>query len=576
MNILGFISIIILTLTLIAAFVAYKKKKINFMYVLIIGVFLSILSMMLRIDYKPESHNLLSTFFLAIFHSIQIMLAGYEFDLIYIFFEESNIHSFFLFPYMPILFFIGPVCTFSFVISFFKNFMANLSYGANYHSDMYIFSAATEKSFALASSVRKKFPKAAIVFADKSIDADDSESAKKLNAIFLRKNITDIPLKFHSKKTKVSFFVLKEDTSENLEDSLHLIESFRNRANTELFVFSTSKESELLLDSVSFGKMKVRRINSIRSLAYSMIYNKPITEEFTVNSSCEKVISTLIIGFGGYGRELAKALLWCGQLPDFKLEINVVDKDLTAESQFRAECPEIIELNGNEDFGEARYNISFFGGVDVKSYEFQQIISKFKNTSVVYVSLGNDEQNIETAINMRILFERMGLYPKIRAIVYSDIRANTLTERNLVNYKNESYDIEIIGSRHERYSYDAIVDEELEQIALGCHLRWSDSPEAIEKDTKEFNEHEYFRNSSIATAIHERYRLKANMPSETAKVIEHMRWNAYMRTEGYIFSGSTDKSSRNDRAKLHHNLHKAELLNSEDAKKDERVLSINK
>ena len=36
--------------------------------------------------------------------------------------------------------------------------------------------------------------------------------------------------------------------------------------------------------------------------------------------------------------------------------------------------------------------------------------------------------------------------------------------------------------------------------------------------------------------------------------IEHCRWNAYMRSEGYIYSGSHNKESRNNLGKMHHDL----------------------
>ena len=42
---------------------------------------------------------------------------------------------------------------------------------------------------------------------------------------------------------------------------------------------------------------------------------------------------------------------------------------------------------------------------------------------------------------------------------------------------------------------------------------------------------------------------KSKLTTEERDIIEsldHWRWNAYMRSEGYIFSGSTDKSGRND------------------------------
>ena len=55
------------------------------------------------------------------------------------------------------------------------------------------------------------------------------------------------------------------------------------------------------------------------------------------------------------------------------------------------------------------------------------------------------------------------------------------------------------------------------------------------------------------------------------EVLEHRRWNAYMRSEGYIYSGSPEKSSRNDLGKMHHDLVNFEDLTEEDKRKDSRV-----
>ena len=51
-------------------------------------------------------------------------------------------------------------------------------------------------------------------------------------------------------------------------------------------------------------------------------------------------------------------------------------------------------------------------------------------------------------------------------------------------------------------------------------------------------------------------------------LIEHVRWNAYMRTEGYQYSGGQNKSSRNDLGKVHHNLVPVTKLSDDDLKKD--------
>ena len=50
--------------------------------------------------------------------------------------------------------------------------------------------------------------------------------------------------------------------------------------------------------------------------------------------------------------------------------------------------------------------------------------------------------------------------------------------------------------------------------------------------------------------------------------LEHRRWNAYMRSEGYVFSGSADKKSRNDLGKMHHDLVDYEALTEEEKRKD--------
>ncbi len=44
-----------------------------------------------------------------------------------------------------------------------------------------------------------------------------------------------------------------------------------------------------------------------------------------------------------------------------------------------------------------------------------------------------------------------------------------------------------------------------------------------------------------------------------------------MRAEGYVYSGSPDKTSRDDLAKMHHNLIPFDELSEEDKRKDSIV-----
>ena len=101
---------------------------------------------------------------------------------------------------------------------------------------------------------------------------------------------------------------------------------------------------------------------------------------------------------------------------------------------------------------------------------------------------------------------------------------------------------------------------------------------------EDFWAYEYCYRSSVASAIHMKARKACRIPGADKKedeltaaerdiieVLEHRRWNAYMRSEGYIFSGSKDKASRNDLAKMHHDLVDFSSLSEEDKRKDSKV-----
>lgn len=89
---------------------------------------------------------------------------------------------------------------------------------------------------------------------------------------------------------------------------------------------------------------------------------------------------------------------------------------------------------------------------------------------------------------------------------------------------------------------------------------------------------EYNYRSSIAKAIHKRLRKKLNFKQELLNTpweklsleqkiemgeVEHIRWNAYMRSEGYRYA-----PKRNDLAKVHYNLVPVSQLSNDDLRKD--------
>lgn len=547
-----------------------QKRKIHLFHSLFVGVFAATLIMFIPIHLEDSNGTLMSDIhriLLCIFHSMQVFTMGCDYTTISDGLRQCP--SWLNLSYQiwgTILYVLAPIFTFGFVLSLFKNISAYLRYFHAFFKDLYVFSELNEKSLTLACDIKKNDQKAVIVFTDVFEENEESvyeivDRARKMGAICFKKDLLTINFNLHSKKRQISVFAIGDNETENLNQSLRIIEVYKSRSNTRLYVFSARVESELLLTSVDKGEIKVRRINHVQSLINRVLYENG---ELLFNGAtpCQdgtKEISAVVVGMGRHGTEMVKALAWYCQMDGYKIEINTFDQDDLAEEKFIALAPELMaaDYNGVMLDGEAQYKITVHSGIDVQTAKFANEIRKLKNATYVLVALGNDDINISTAVTLRMLFERMGIHPVIQAIVYNTQQKKALT--GIRNYRGQLYDIDFIGDLESYYTEDVIIDSALEAEALQRHLKWGKE--------EEFWTYEYNYRSSVASAIHMRARIRCGIPGASKKedeltdeertiieTLEHRRWNAYMRAEGYVFSGSKDKSSRNDLAKMHHDL----------------------
>jgi len=561
---------------------ANRKRKLGIFNLLCAGVFVSSFVMFLPIHLASVGG--IQAFMLSIFNSVQLFAAGCEFAIVQDAVTEfagelGGIYQ----TWASVLFFIAPIFTFGFILSIFNNLWSHARYLLCFFRDVYIFSELNEKSLALAQSIKAKEPDAVIVFTDVFEDNDEStfemmEAANGLRAICFKKDILVVNFGKHWSRKQLWFFAIGTNETENLNQSLKLIERYRDRDNTRVFVFSTSIESELLISSKDKGKVKVRRINEVQSLINRVLYERGeiLFKSAFVDSEGEKSISAIVLGMGRHGTEMLKALSWFGQMDGYKLTINAFDTDPLAEEKFTALAPELMseDYNGVAVDGEARYLINIHSGADVFTASFAESLRRISDASYVLVALGDDETNVKAAVMLRMYFERMKIHPVIQAVVYNSQQKQAL--RGLKNFKGQEYDIEFIGDTDSSYTRDVIIDSELEREALRRHMKWGAE--------EEFWNYEYNYRSSVASAIHMRARVKCGIPGADKREeeltpeerfgiesLEHRRWNAYMRAEGYVFSGSSDKSSRNDLGKMHHDLVDFASLTEEEKRKDSRV-----
>ncbi len=488
--------------------------------------------------------------------------------------------------YLSVAFVVAPILTFGFLISFFKNVSAFCRYLLGFFRDAYVFSELNERSLSLGEDIRRNHKKAVIVYTDVFESNDEIsyeliERAREFGAICFKKDILAVNFRMHGSGAGINFFAIGDDETENINQALKLIELYSGTDRTRLFVFSTRVESEILLTKANKGKMKVRRVNEVRSLVNRILFEQG-SELF--NGAVDagdgvKKISAVIVGTGRHGTEMIKALSWYCQMDGYSIDIDAFDVDERAADRFTASAPELMsdEYNGVHVAGEAEYSIRIHSGYDVSTKSFADEISKLTGATFVFVSLGSDEINIRTAVELRMLFERMRIHPAIKAVVYNSDEKKALS--GITNYRRQAYDIDFTGDTATSYSESVILNSELESDALRRHLQWGAE--------EEFWKYEYNYNSSIASAIHAAARIACGIPGadkneadltdeerSTIESLEHRRWNAYMRSEGYVYSGSHDKASRNDLGKMHHDLVDFASLDESEKRKDSRVGAV--
>ncbi len=564
----------------------------------------------------------------------------------------------------------------------------------------------------------KKVPRQLIVFTDVFSKEDETDQelldeARSIGAICLKADITQFSLPESS--CQMEFFLIGVNESENIEQTITLNEQCKKYPNRSLFVFSSKPGAGYILDTLDKGGHTVspqtksavnadvkaflsgtentektyqiencyyiRRIDSINTLTVNTLTDNKLLEPLIRQASQSKTISLMIVGFGMYGEAFLKNALWLFQLYGFRLCINIIDT-LDAEflrKRIRKEMPQIDAHRIDADStsclrycsdaeGDCRYDIRVYPSVDCDTSDLSDLFlekekeekdyASFSGTQLSIVTLGEDDRNIEIAVELRRLFDRINRVnekqakkspdetPVICSVVYDNRTAKNLNcsadGTGIINYKGTPFHIHFIGQLSSHYNYSVINHMKLrENKAIWRHFEWIKSEESLracyrcdlssvkdpqtremlEAFRKEMKDHfdtrcggretwgddylyqdgepvpayvmdsilsytnfEYYRNSSIAREIHQEL-LKQYFPAyfdafdpqhrhrdipvcscekcRTQRITEHMRWNAYMSVNGYIYS---DK--RSDRAKTHNDLTLWQELDAPEKYKD--------
>lgn len=572
------LSVIIFLIITVRGKRSFALSPIN---TLMIGVFVASTIMFIPVYAEAfASDNIFVRYFktiiISMHHTIRLFIVDSDFDVIRSLINTKdslfyNIYS----CYAAILFVLSPVLTFGVVLSFFKNASAYRRYIKSYNKNIYVFSKLNEKSLALAESISGHYDNSKIIFV--SVQDEEEEinitKAKELKAICFKDDMLSVNFNFHSREKEIKFFMIADDESENVKQALSVIEKYKNREKTWMYVFSNEFEGEVLLSSIETNALKPRRISNVRTLIYSLLQTKGnllFEEAIEDCDNDKKLISAVVVGLGKHGTEMVKSLAWFGQMDGYRIEIIAFDKAVDAKDKFSAICPELMDDKYNNQFlddGEAQYKIDIHDNVDVETITFLKEIQRIPDITYIFVDVGNDEKNIKTAIKLRSLLQKKKITPRIQAVVSNTERKNALD--GITNHSGQSYNIDFVGDVKSFYSVGSIIDSDLETEALSRHLKWGKE--------EDFWKYEYNHRSSIASALHRRMKVICKIPGIekvpqerteeerlNLRMMEHRRWNAYMRSEGFTYA-----EKRNNLAKTHNCLVTYDDLTPEEKAKDD-------
>lgn len=502
----------------------------------------------------------------------------------------------------------APVLIGGIILTFFERAFHLLLYSClKRFRSIYYFSELNNESFTLALSLKKRGKqhkeKFMVVFCNGGNNAAVDLISKAWEEGFVMVPYCEYNCAAKSKRKRY-YLQISKDMDLNLSSTKKLINSLNknkmNNKNVRVYLFSDQTEAEIILNSTDKQGLEVMIINEETTIAYDLMFHKPLYE--ALEKSHSKKLSVLIVGQGGIGKEILKAVLWCGQMGDgYSLSVKAVDKNAEyLRSVFLKDCPEMTSNNYDIDFITA----------DVNTEGFERVLDEScGNCNYIVVCLGDDELNIKTSLFLRGYYIRKSAdfnnEPIIAAVVMCDIKSECVKEMTAVNKerinkkgwqrspdKSQNYNIHAFGAYSDIYSYEFILNSEIEKLSLNAHavyeLVFSGGKADQEEIRTSYFLNEINKRSSRANAIHIKYKLyslgflmysKENAPEgKTAcgetlierladeesvynlSKLDHLRWNAFQRSEGYRgaaieqamkYKAFTNNSHKHQRSKLH-------------------------
>lgn len=467
------------------------------------------------------------------------------------------------------------ITAFALLLKFFTNVKIILINADN--RPLYIFSHINARSLALAEDIRRTQKKCRIIFAGCGDKDGHAETEKLLDCVITEEDISHLRITF--KETRhTHFFCITEDDDLNLNHALMLIDSLKDKGKEaqqkhHIYLFSHMPDMDVMIDSTQKGFTDIQVINENELLIYDLLDRYPL-----YRSAKDGKINVLLCGNGNLMESALRTILWCGQLDGYALQVNIISEKAAAlKSKMQTYFPAL---------SAGRYHVRYMAHEN--EIEFAKAVDSIADP-ITYVIVCNDDdiRSIHQGIYLRrACYKKDAAYsavPPIFCHIESDdkfdlLRSLRTSETN--EARRVSYELTPFGGIKSLYTYQNLVNSDIESLSRNVHLVYedifSDSEIDVTGALERYNLFEVNKRSNRANAMHIRYKLALlgldYTEDETAQEVdlaqyltedtlkrltyaEHDRWMAFLETEGWVTASleDVDKYKRSGISKGRHN-----------------------
>ncbi len=442
---------------------------------------------------------------------------------------------------------------------------------------LFFFSHLTMESIHLARSIQQSMQSQhkRALFCFTSVQEDMNEELAQAwreaglgHAFQLNENLNAALFPWFS--SVVNCILCCEDEDRNIKTLSRLLQEnsearICRRRLMKYFIYAQSDQAEQAIDALATkyipGKEQNRNqiicmLNHQENLAVHILDQVPLHEYVAVNAQGEGRLNILVAGSTPLAIRFLRNAFSCGQMENCTL--NIILADPQAEEVRQRICT-AAPLLKQKDLPL----VQACGGLHFHSLSRRAAVADdalLQDVQYVLLAYDSDDENMKAARRIRTLIERQRLTNPDRAgqevaIVYvvRDAAMNALCKEidPAAGYGTAKACRMIpVGSIERQHHTETLLGDTLLIKAFLLDRTYSGitavdkSPEslrALQKDFVAFMNKAYERRSTVATALHMKYRetvlhddkLSDQEKLQTLSHAEHLRWNAYMIMSGY-------------------------------------------